>query len=498
MIVDVPEGRGTLSEMIVMKFGGSSVESAAAIERVVSIVKSYQQDSPVVVVSAMGKTTDRLACIGQLASEGKTSGQKLGAAILEMRELEMFHLRELRALAPGSIAAIREVTALFESAVQLVVRISAAGSVSPRHSDALLSYGERLSSIVVATALQNAGVPAIHLDAQSLILTDHSHTKAAPLYWETYAKLRRAIPTEKSRQVAVIGGFIGATESGTPTTLGRGGSDFTAALVGAAINAEEIQIWTDVDGMLSCDPRVLPGGRCLRQISYAEAAEMAEWGAKVLHPATVAPAMRQRVPVSIRNSRHSAHPGTRIECAPLGRGDGLVKSIACQKNLSLFRVHPLDRRMTPQFVAWVKSVFSAHQTDFRALNGKKSVELVVSECGAISNLLSDLSVAARVEVEQGLASVSVIGNGIEESRGLFSYAVRTMANCSVPFHAMGTSPMRISFVVAEQELNAATMALHDGFVKFQEAGPFWSQVKTLAASAPSRQRFAARPVLATS
>jgi aspartate kinase len=468
--------------MIVMKFGGSSIESAAAIERVVSIVQSHRGESPVVVVSAMGKTTDRLLRIGTIASEGK-----LVAAIAELRELEVFHLNQLSLLTAEPGATSRHIAAMFESAEDLAREISQAGALSPKNSDALLSYGERLSSVIVAAAIQGAGIPALHLRAETLIMTDGSHTKAAPLHWETYAKLRRAVPAERSGQVAVMGGFIGSTESGTPTTLGRGGSDLTAAMAAAAINAEELQIWTDVNGMLSCDPRVLPGGRCLRQISYAEANEMAEWGAKVLHPATVAPAMRQRVPVSIRNSRNADHPGTRIESAPLGRCEGLVKSIACQKNVTLLRIHSHARQMTPQFTALVKSIFAAHQTDFRAVNGKNSLETVVSDPASLPELIRDLSAAGKVEVEHGLASVSLIGRGIEENRGLFLHAVKTLAGRSIPFHAMGTASMRISFVVAEQELDIAAEGLHDAFVKFQEAGPFYREFETQRSRRPQRE-----------
>jgi aspartate kinase len=293
--------------MIVMKFGGSSLESADALQRVVSIVEAARHEAPVVVVSAMGKTTDRLLKAGTLAAAGK-----LSAAHAELYSLESFHTDHLNS---------SEIATLFANASGLLNRIANACALSPVHSDELLSYGERLSSLVVAHALG-----AVHLQAEKLIVTDVHHTNAAPLLWETYAKLRRAIP---AKQISVLGGFIGSTDAGIPTTLGRGGSDFTASLVGAAINAEEIQIWTDVDGMLSCDPRVAQGGRCLRAISYQEAAEMAEWGAKVLHSATIAPAIRQRVPISIRNSRNQFHPGTLIGLAQPSNKEGLVKSIAC-------------------------------------------------------------------------------------------------------------------------------------------------------------------------
>jgi aspartate kinase len=434
--------------MIVMKFGGSSLESATALQNVVSIVNSFRAEKPVVVVSAMGKTTDRLLQIGALAAAGK-----FPSALLKLHALEQFHTEQLPAA---------QTACLFEDAAEVVHRISVARELNPRLSDELLSYGERLSSQIVAQALG-----AVHLKSQALIVTNNKHTCAAPLLDETYAKLRRAIPLN---EVSVIGGFIGATESGVPTTLGRGGSDFTAALVGAAINAEEIQIWTDVNGMLSCDPRVTPGGRCLRSISYSEAFEMADWGAKVLHPATVAPAVRQRVPLSIRNSRNANHPGTLIAAVQPARREGLVKSIACLKNVTLLRIH--------NATASVQPYFQKHQVPFHAMNGRRAIEIAVSNCPQLETLIEDLSQIARVEVERNLAAVSLIGKGIDQNQGLLSHAIKTLANRSVPFHSLGTNALRVTFLVAEQELAQTTEGLHDEFVKFQENGPFYRDFET--------------------
>jgi aspartate kinase len=434
--------------MIVMKFGGSSLESATALQNVVSIVNSFRAEKPVVVVSAMGKTTDRLLQIGSLAAAGK-----FPSALLKLHALEQFHTEQLPAA---------QTACLFEDAAEVVHRISVARELNPRLSDELLSYGERLSSQIVAQALG-----AVHLKSQALIVTNNKHTCAAPLLDETYAKLRRAIPLN---EVSVIGGFIGATESGVPTTLGRGGSDFTAALVGAAINAEEIQIWTDVNGMLSCDPRVTPGGRCLRSISYSEAFEMADWGAKVLHPATVAPAVRQRVPLSIRNSRNANHPGTLIAAVQPARREGLVKSIACLKNVTLLRIH--------NATASVQPYFQKHQVPFHAMNGRIAIEIAVSNCPQMETLIEDLSQIARVEVERNLAAVSLIGKGIDQNQGLLSHAIKTLANRSVPFHSLGTNALRVTFLVAEQELAQTTEGLHDEFVKFQENGPFYRDFET--------------------
>jgi aspartate kinase len=307
--------------MIVMKFGGSSVESASAIERVAGIVKGQLAAKPVVVVSAIGKTTDRLLHIAEFAAQGD--------GVTAWRKLLALKADHLQIAAKLKLAVDREIEDLFAELRGTVLEIARLGSLSPELWDAAASFGERLSSTMVAAALRKAGVPAAHLDARKLIVTDRCHNHAAPLTVETNAKIRRAIPCVDRNAVPVLGGFIAASEDGTPTTLGRGGSDYTAAIVGAAIGADEIQIWTDVDGMLTCDPRVHEGGLCLQSITYEEAEQMARLGAKVLHPETVLPARKQRIPVTIRNSRNAAHPGTTIHAAASG-SEGTVKSIPCE------------------------------------------------------------------------------------------------------------------------------------------------------------------------
>ena len=248
--------------MIVMKFGGSSVESAKAIQRVASIVRDHSARKPAVVVSAMGKTTDRLLRIARLSAAGKQQ-----AAGLELARLRQFHLTEAAYLARAAqaIRLDRDICALFDELDRVLREVAESASLTPRLSDAVLSFGERLSSLIVTAGFRQAGIDAVHLDAREAIVTDGRHTQAAPLFVETNALLRRKVSSE---QVTVMGGFIGATEDGVTTTLGRGGSDYTAAIVGAALSADEIQIWTDVDGMLTCDPRVVSGAHaCARSPS---------------------------------------------------------------------------------------------------------------------------------------------------------------------------------------------------------------------------------------
>jgi aspartate kinase len=319
--------------MIVMKFGGSSVESGSAIRRVAAIVKDHLSRNPVVVVSAMGKTTSRLLKLAQESARGHAYfvAQRLS-------ELQDYHFDEAADAVSGEPLERLEASLQrhFRDLRTLLSEVAEENrELTPALLDEIASYGERMSSEVMAAALESAGVPSVHVDARRVILTDDRHTQATPLYWETYAKLRRATELFSGR-VAVMGGFIASSESGATTTLGRGGSDLSASIVGAGISAEEIQIWTDVDGMLTTDPRIGGDFYRLRSLSYEEATEMARAGAKVLHPDSVAPAIRQRIPIVIRNSRNPANEGTRIVAGALGKG--VVKSIACRQDMLVLEI----------------------------------------------------------------------------------------------------------------------------------------------------------------
>src|SRR5215470_9601368 len=298
--------------MIVMKFGGSSVESAAAIQRVAGIVKERRERSPVVVVSAMGKTTNKLLAIAAAAIQGNRQQY-----IQQIHDLRDFHSREARQVVPLNHRAEldRMLDEHFQELTELVKGLAVLGELTPRSIDAISSYGERLSSRIVSLAFEHFGMRSEHVDSRQFIVTDRRHTQAVPIYRATYTRLEGLGRLAKDR-VLVMGGFIGSTEDGVTTTLGRGGSDFTAAIVGAGIGAGEIQIWTDVDGMLTADPTILPGARRVEACSFAEAAELAYFGAKVLHPATVLPAIEKNIPVRILNSRRPEIAGTLVVSNP--------------------------------------------------------------------------------------------------------------------------------------------------------------------------------------
>jgi aspartate kinase len=448
--------------MIVMKFGGSSVESARAIQRVASIVRDYADRQPAVVVSAMGKTTDQLLSIGRLSAAGKR--QDAGR---DLARLQQFHQKEASCLVTGarSVHLDCQIGSLFDELQQVLTEVSEAGCLTPRLSDAVLSFGERLSSVIVTAGFCQAGIDAVCLDARTVIVTDAQHTRAVPFLSESNAMLRRKVLTER---VTVMGGFIAATEDGVPSTLGRGGSDYTAAIVGAALNADEIQIWTDVDGMLTCDPRLVANSHCLRSISYAEAEQLAKAGAKVLHPATVLPAIRQRIPIVIRNSRNPVAPGTRI--LNEHPSDGVVLSIACRKALALIHLVPRNTPVTGDFGSDIWDVFQKAGVSFELIaTSRREISLMVDEASLTQGFRDQLAAIADIEVQTGRALLTLVGHNVSRNPSNLARASLQLRNMAGGAILGWCSDSRFAFVVEAQDVQAAAEALHNEF--FAQADP---------------------------
>ena len=448
--------------MIVMKFGGTSVESTAAIRRVASIVHARLSRKPVVVVSAMGKTTNKLLAIADAAVQGERE-----EALDKLAELRTFHLDEAREL----ISALDRqediestLNSLFDELEELTKGISVLGELTPRATDAVSAYGERLSSALVAAAFEALGMPAVHVDSRDVIVTDKRHTQAAPLFPQTYSRLEATIPPLlKKNRVVVMGGFIGATEDGTTSTLGRGGSDFTAAIVGAGIGAEEIQIWTDVDGMLTADPTVMEGGRRVRIISFAEAAELAYFGAKVLHPSTVVPAIEKNIPVLILNSRRPEVEGTRIvreavHCA------NIAKSIACKKKITLVNIVSTRMLMAHGFLRRIFEIFDRFETPVDMIaTTEVSVSLTIDNTTRLREVLRELRQFAEVTVEDDQAIVCIVGDNIRHTPGVASHVFRALEDVNVRMISQGASLLNLSVVVAQDDLRKSVERLHAEF-----------------------------------
>jgi aspartate kinase len=448
--------------MIVMKFGGTSVESAAAIERVASIVKARAARRPVVVVSAMGKTTNKLLAIANAAINGKREDY-----IRQLHDLRDFHSREARQVVPLSHRSEldRTLDEHFQEMTELVKGLAVLGELTPRSIDAISSYGERLSSYIVSLAFEHFGLPAVHVDSRKVIVTDRRHTQAAPLFAQTYERLAATIPPLAKDKVVVMGGFIASTEDGVTSTLGRGGSDFTAAIVGAGINAEEIQIWTDVDGMLTADPTVMPGGLRVKTISFNEAAELAYFGAKVLHPATVIPAIERDIPVLILNSRRPEVEGTVIVSRTVPCRNA-IKSIACKRKITLVNIHSSRMFMAHGFLRRIFDVFDRYETPVDMIaTSEVNVSLTIDNTARLDQITKDLSEFSEVATEPDQAIVCLVGENIRYTPGVASQVFQALEGINIRMISQGASLLNLGVVVAEKDLKTAVTALHGRFFR---------------------------------
>ncbi|MCX6634807.1 MAG: lysine-sensitive aspartokinase 3 [Acidobacteria bacterium] len=455
--------------MIVMKFGGTSLESAAAIERVASIVGERVARRPVVVVSAMGQTTNKLLAIAQAAVSGERE-----KALELTAGLEDYHAREA-----GQVVRERDLPELerilkshFQELRELARGLAVLGELTPRSVDAVSSYGERLSSAIAALAFRRFGIETAHVDSRQVILTDARHTQAAPLLPQTYQRLEETVVPLARSAVVVMGGFIGATQAGVTTTLGRGGSDFSAAIVGAGIGAGEIQIWTDVDGMLTCDPRIAAGGRRVKLISFAEAAELAYFGAKVLHPATVLPAVEKNIPVLILNSRRPEAEGTRIIAGAVPCSNA-VKSIACKRNITLVNVVSTRMLMAYGFLKRIFDIFDRFETPVDMVaTSEVSVSLTIDNTTKLDRIVADLRQFSEVGVEEDQAIVCLVGDNIRYTPGVSARVFRALGDVNVRMVSQGASLLNLSLVVSGADLKRAVELLHAEFFAELDPGVF--------------------------
>jgi aspartate kinase len=453
--------------VIVMKFGGSSIASAAAIEWVAGIVQARFDEQPVVVVSAMGKTTDRLLEALQYAAQGSAY-----SAWRRLEDLRQYHFQETQRLMGAEARPLLEsrIAPTFRKLHTILIELEEGQKLTPQVQDEVLSYGERLSSEIVAAAFACAGMKTGHLDSTKVIVTDDHFTCATPLYWETYAKLRRTAALFAGDRVVVMGGFIGATQEGKVTTLGRGGSDLTASVVGAGISASEIQIWTDVDGILTCDPRVLHGGYRLRSLAYDEADEMARLGAKVLCPKAVTPAVRQNIPIVIRNSRHPEIEGTRIGPNAV-RKPGTVKAITCRTGMTVVHLFVPVAGMLPGVSDGLNDLFERNQVKVEMVQAQQDgVSFAVESSPRLPELLRSVDGSVRIVVEEASAIVSLAGEGVTAADSIVKRALPAILKDSgVRMVSQGGSQKSLSFAVPESKLAISVENLHREF--FRAADP---------------------------
>ena len=450
-----------------MKFGGTSVEDATAIDRVASIVKARLSEHPFVVVSAMAKVTDQLLAMAAAAGRGERK-QALDIC-RSLRERHYTTAGEL--LGTGLHTDLHsELGAEFDSLDELLRGIAAVGELTPRTSDYVVSFGERLSSMIATPAFLARDIPATLIDARQVIITDAQHSRAVPQVDDINDRLQDRIkPLIGNGRVPIMGGFIGATREGVPTTIGRGGSDFSAALVGAGLNAERIEIWTDVDGMKTTDPRICADARRIKVISFEEAAELAYFGAKVLHPATVLPAVEKNIPVLVLNSRNPDNQGTRI-LSRTPRSRSLFKAIAAKNRITIIEIVAARMLMAHGFLAKVFEIFARHRCAVDVVSTSEvSISLTVDSNEAIPQIAADLEPLAFVKYSGRKAIVCMVGENIRETAGVAAQVFDAIRDINVRMISQGASEINLTFVIDEADVPEAVRRLHAKF--FAEVDP---------------------------
>lgn len=440
-----------------MKFGGTSVEDAAAIRNVVAIVKLAVNSRPVVVVSAIGGFTNSLLDSVAIAIGGDA---RSASKSLEPEFERHLNIAE-ELLNPERRAAFVSALGDARSKIRQLHKIIAAHPVtSPPLQDEIVAYGEHLSSQLVTAALTEAGVDARHVDARTCIKTDDVYG-AATLLPETSAAVQAEImPLLIAAKVPVLGGFIGSTLRGVTTTLGRGGSDYSAAIVGAALDAREIQIWTDVSGVLTADPRMVSNARTIRILSYQEAAELAYFGAKVLHPKTIQPAIDKSIPVRVCNSRAPKEAGTLIVAESESTAQ-TVKAIAHKNGITTVQVTSARMLGAYGFLRALFEVFDDHRIAVDVVTTSEvSVSLSIDDTSGLPGLLPDLEKLGTVQVEENRTIISVVGEGLRSTPGIAARVFSVIDDINVTMISVGASSVNLTFMVDEARAADTITRLH--------------------------------------
>jgi len=456
--------------MRVMKFGGTSVANADAIRRVTAIVAREhraRRGGPLVVVSALGGVTDRLIEIGALARSGDAA-----AARRLVESLHARHLEVLTEVAPGDEgnAARQAVGDHFNHLTALVGALAVMREASLRSLDAVAATGELTSCHIVAAALAACGLPASAVDPRRLLVTDETFTAANPQHEATRAHVDAHVrPLMAEGRVVVTGGFVGATRKGVATTLGRGGSDYSAAILGAALDAEQIQIWTDVDGMLTADPRVVADPQLVPCLSFGEAAELAYFGAKVLHPKTIHPAAARNIPVRILNTFRPDAPGTIIADHAVLEPSS-VTALACKKGITVITITSTGMLMAHGYMRRLFEVFERHRTSVDVVSTSEvSVSVTVDDVTHLESIVAGLSAFAEVDVANDRALVAVVGDRYGADPTAFCRVVRALEGVPLRLVSQADARRNVTLVIDEDDLSRAMDRLHAEF--FRPAAP---------------------------
>lgn len=468
----------------IMKFGGTSVEGATAFKNAAGIIFDRQSLRPVVVVSAMAGFTDALIASVQqaLAGQAAAGADSLGKHFAR-------HLRVVDALLRSEAPRMRQLIAQSATEIKELLKTTAAevGGTEARKrrklfEDAVVSYGERLSAALLAAVLIENQVVCTDVDARRCIITNDEHGCATPLMTETVSSARTQLePLIASGCTPVLGGFIGATVDGVTTTLGRGGSDYTAALIGAALEAKEIQIWTDVPGVLTADPRLVATARTVPHLSFEEAAELAYFGAKVLHPKTLHPAIERDIPVRICNSR-AQEGGSTLVVGESKRSSETVKAIAHKTGVTTIQVTSTRMLGAYGFLRALFEVFAEHKTAVDVVTTSEvSVSLSLDDTTSLGEIVADLEKLGTVSVEEKRAIICVVGEGLRTTPGIAARIFSTISDINVSLISQGASRINLTFAVEEERVRETVARLHKEFFEGTESEDALRELTDLSA-----------------
>jgi len=452
--------------MIVCKFGGTSVGTAEAIARLVEIVAGRRTEAPVVVVSALSGVTDQLLALGRLL--GTEHAAERAAKLETIRARHASIAQELSVPAD----AIAPIEAELATLGRWLAERPAATLLAPADLDHLAAHGERWSSRVITAAMGQRGLPAEWVDARQVIVTDSSFTRARPMTDAIRAQAGLIVrPILAAGRIPVTQGFVGATAEGVTTTLGRGGSDYTASLLGAALHVDRVEIWTDVDGIMTADPRIVPNARVLPVASHVEAAELATFGAKVLHPATQAPLVEARIPCVVLNSFAPDRAGTTVVSGlrPGPVGNSPVRSISWKRGVTVVNIRAAEMPGAVGFLRRLFEVIERHGAAVDVISTSEiNVSFTIEDVTDLAGIVADLGQLGEVTVYERRAIVAVIGVGLRGTRGLSGRLFSAIRDVNVEMISQGASEINVTLVVQEEDGPSAVRKLHAEF--FAEEG----------------------------
>ncbi|MCL2480612.1 MAG: aspartate kinase [Spirochaetaceae bacterium] len=457
----------------VMKFGGSSVQDAEKIKHVCSIVIEESKKSKIAVVcSAMKGVTDLLLSSAKIAAEGKTGYKENVENLLSKQEKAVNELMSGN-FAQEAVKHIKE--KIIGELKNLLKGVELIKECSPRTLDLIASFGERLNNFLIASYLKSIGKKAAYIDSRSIIKTNKQYTKALVNYEESYKKIKEKL--FKEEEIPVITGFIGSAEDGSTTTLGRNGSDFSASIIAAGINAEIIEIWTDVDGVLSADPRIVKNAFVIPEVSVEEAMELSYFGAKVIHPSTMIPAFEKDIPICIKNTLNPSAPGTMIVKNPKPHSSPIT-GIASVNDVSIINIVGGGMIGQPGFASKVFDIFAKNDINMIMISQASSEHTICIVCltddakKALLLMQEDLSdelksrAIEKFELKENFEIVSIIGENMIGTPGIAGKLFSTLGDNGINVYAIaqGSSERNISCVIKKEETEKAIKVIHKSFL----------------------------------